>query len=403
MSKLKWTFETCEVEAKKYSSRSEFKKKQVGAYNTAVNNKWLDIIGRHMIRPKHLHKWSYEDCEIEAKKYSYRNDFSKCSKGIYLYAQKNRWLDKICNHMTTRISQNLKWSYNTCEIEAKKYASKKEFENNCSGGYSAAVKKKWISNICDHMIRPKPTNFKWTYEACEIEAKKYIAKSIFAKNSSSAYCAARQNNWLSLICKHMPIKGDLYRRYVYMFIFSDKSMYIGLTYNYDQRTKRHLSDPKSQVYKYILLTGIIPEFQLITNEPISIEQATQLEISSIAQYKNNGFMILNKSNGGEVGSVNHKWTYEACQAEAKKYNSKSEFKNKSKSAYVAAARNKWIKIICSHMIEIKKPNGYWNYEKCKIKARQYDTRGELRKNFCTVYNCALKNKWLEEFYPKNNQ
>ena len=43
-----WTFENCEIEAKKYKSKKEFKSKSGGCYQQSIKNNWLDKICHHM-------------------------------------------------------------------------------------------------------------------------------------------------------------------------------------------------------------------------------------------------------------------------------------------------------------------------------------------------------------------
>lgn len=44
-------------------------------------------------------KWSYEMCKEIALNCSSKKEFRKISKGAYIKAYKNKWLDEICNHM----------------------------------------------------------------------------------------------------------------------------------------------------------------------------------------------------------------------------------------------------------------------------------------------------------------
>lgn len=51
----------------------------------------------------------------------------------------------------------------------------------------------------------------------------------------------------------------------------------------------------------------------------------------------------------------------------------------------------------------KKPNGYWTYEHCYEETKKYKSRGEFRNNAGSAYNAALKNGWLDEFFPPVTQ
>ena len=71
------------------------------------------------------------------------------------------------------------------------------------------------------------------------------------------------------------------------------------------------------------------------------------------------------------------WTKENCQKESLKYNSRFEYLKGSKGAYESSRRNGWLDDICSHMIEILKPRGYWTKENCQKESLKYKTRLEM--------------------------
>jgi len=57
---------------------------------------------------------------------------------------------------------------------------------------------------------------------------------------------------------------------------------------------------------------------------------------------------------------------------------------------------KLIDEICSHMIEIKKPKGYWTKEKCREEALKYYNRTDFCKNSNGCYYKSYNNNWLDE-------
>jgi isopentenyldiphosphate isomerase len=90
------------------------------------------------------------------------------------------------------------------------------------------------------------------------------------------------------------------------------------------------------------------------------------------------------------------WTYDKCKEEALKYKSVTEFKCKSSGAYNSSYNHKWTKQICVHMLGIKKPYGYWTFEKCQEESLKYKTRNEFFKNNGSAYNVSYKNRWLNQ-------
>ena len=72
---------------------------------------------------------------------------------------------------------------------------------------------------------------------------------------------------------------------------------------------------------------------------------------------------------------NNYWNFENCKLEALKYKTRTNFKEKSRSAYNSALRNKWLDEICKHMNYVKRyPFGYWTKEKCHEKALLYNSK-----------------------------
>ena len=90
------------------------------------------------------------------------------------------------------------------------------------------------------------------------------------------------------------------------------------------------------------------------------------------------------------------WTKERCIEEALKYDSRTDFKNKSSACYSISTRNGWHNEICQHMTYKQLPNGYWTKEKCQEEALKYKTRGEFQKKSKSAYSVTHINGWLDE-------
>jgi len=89
------------------------------------------------------------------------------------------------------------------------------------------------------------------------------------------------------------------------------------------------------------------------------------------------------------------WTKEKCQEESLKYKTRNEFRLNS-LAYASSLRNKWLDEICSHMSEIRKPTGYWTKERCKEVAEKCDSKIEFNRKYRGAYLSSCKNNWLNE-------
>lgn len=61
------------------------------------------------------------------------------------------------------------------------------------------------------------------------------------------------------------------------------------------------------------------------------------------KYSEMGYTMLNSAPTGSVGGFGKgKWTYDTCKEDAKKYHSRSEFKKCSSRAYKTTLKNKWL-------------------------------------------------------------
>lgn len=91
----KWTKETVFEESKKYSSRSEFKKKKSGAFRIAYMNGWLDEM-IWLVRPtaKPI-KWTKEAVFEESRKYFIVTEFMNNAVAAYTIAKNNNWLTEM--------------------------------------------------------------------------------------------------------------------------------------------------------------------------------------------------------------------------------------------------------------------------------------------------------------------
>ncbi len=286
-----WTKEKCQEEAIKYKNKKDFRKQSGAAYTAAQKNNWLNDICEHMqelIKP--VRYWTKEKCHVEALKYTTRSNFAEKSSAAYKNSIKYNY--DVFSHMQELQKPNGYWTYEKCKEEALKYNTKKDFAKNSSGAYNTIRNNKWLDIFNHFQELQKPRGY-WTKEKCQEEALKYTSKNDYRKNSATAYTIALKNNWIYDICGHM--SGNLPRGY---------------------------------------------------------------------------------------------WTKEKCQEEALKYINRTEFKKST--AYTAAQKNDWLNDICGHMQELQKPHRYWTKEKCHVEALKYTTRNKYRKNSNSSYNKAKK-------------
>lgn len=90
------------------------------------------------------------------------------------------------------------------------------------------------------------------------------------------------------------------------------------------------------------------------------------------------------------------WTKERVFEEARKYKTKNEFRKACIRAYDVAWKNGWFSEI-DWFKDGRKPKGYWDIkENVFAEARKYQTKSEFKRNNSLVYKISCKNKWLDE-------
>lgn len=290
---------------------------------------------------------------------------------------------------------NKKYTKEKCYNEALKYKYKNEFKKHASAYYYASLRNNWLIDISSHMENKHEM---WTKDKCFNEALKYNKKKDFEINNKNCYYAALRNNWIDDICSHMGHFGNIYKRLIYAYEFSDNSVYVGLTSNERRRHNEHMLGNRnnSPVYNHMIKNNITP-IKIIYSDYIDAKDAQELENFYINYYKNNNWILLNTAKSGSLGGIDLFWTYDKCQNEAIKYESRISFCLGSSGAYNSARKNKWLDEICKHMIKLRKPTGYWNIKKhCIDEAKKYNKKYLFGKYSYGAYNSARKNKWLDE-------
>ena len=205
-----WTFEKCKEEALKYQTRTDFQYKSKGAYLKAYKNGWLDIICNHMEEIKKINGyWTFEKCKEEALKYQTRCEFTKGSSSAYHKAHKNNWLNIICSHMKEIKKPSGYWTFDRCQEEASKYNTRTDFRKACRGTYKRCYENNWLDEICSHMKSDQKPNKYWTKQRLKKEALKYQTKRELEIGSRGAYKKMHKCNLIDELCQHMNIQGGI--------------------------------------------------------------------------------------------------------------------------------------------------------------------------------------------------
>jgi hypothetical protein len=334
-------------------------------------------------------KWNYESCRIEALKYSTKNELRNKNQGCYKAARKNGFLDQICYHM---ISGKLKWDKNKVIEAAKEFKNRIEFKKNKQGAYSAALKNGWLDEACAHMKEYVRETY-WTKEKCREEAKNYNTRSEFNEKSRGAYSSAYNNNWLDEICIHMK---KFHIEYNEESIRKEAIKYSSRT---EFKAKNQAAYKKARALKVLDKVCIHMNvkkqkwtFEELQNVALKCEKRIDFQRNYPGAYAYAKRMNYLDEIFKSIKSLVVKWTFEECKKEASKYESINEFSKKSLGAYQAALKNKWL-----NQFEFKIPKKtFWTKELCKIEAKKYKSRVDFSKHNGSAYQYALKEKFLDE-------
>ncbi len=243
----------------------------------------------------------------------------------------------------------------------------------------------------------KPDGY-WIKEKCQEEALKYKTRTEFSKKANGAYIKSIKKDWLEEICSHMITLGNRYKRCIYVFEFEDNYAYIGLTFDFNDRHNRHLSTKignKSAVLEHINETGSSYIYKQLTDY-IPVDEAKKQEEIIKNEYKDNGWIILNKIKCGGTGGSPSKWNKENSLKEALKYQTRNELKKNCVGAYNSIISNGWRDEAFAHMVYKTKETGYWSKERCLEKALLCKSRSEFSRKYGSAYIRASKNGWLDE-------
>jgi hypothetical protein len=296
-------------------------------------------------------------------------------------------------HVKTVNEVRFIWTKDNVEKEAKKYTTRNEFKKNNSSAYRAALKYGWMDDVSKHMT---PVQQSWDYETVKNIASQYKTKKEFRQNNRKAYDIATYHKWLPSITKHMESLGNLYLRKIYVFEFPDKSAYIGLTLNPEQRQHQHLSltsEDKTAVQRYIKETNLTPIFKILTDDFLPVKEAQVTEQSYIDEYAKNGWKILNKVSAGALGNRDRFYTLDMVKNEAEKYNTIKDFKRNSPKFYNAASRYNWLKDITQNL---ERNIISWSKDKILQISQNYTKLSDFVKQEPKAVDAARRNGWFDE-------
>jgi hypothetical protein len=326
-----------------------------------------------------LHYWTKEEVLDLASNFTTMNQFKKTHSKAYGAARYNKWLDDVRLIMKPAYDS---WTEDKIRKIASQYNNLQKFADEQPKALDAARYRKIYDDVTKHMSRA--FHF-WTKDEVLDEALKYKYRIDFVTKSSSAYQAAVHNGWYDEATKHMDYLGNLYKRLVYAYEFSDNTVYVGLTLSKEKRNLSHITNPNSPVFKYSQESGLTPEMIIISDEYIDSEDAQELEDCTVSEYRLNGWRVLNKAKPGGLGSCKRIWTEDKIIEIALKYTKMNDFKTNSNKAYQAARSLKILDKIRKFMTPVNKS---WTPSSVKDEMLKYSSLNQFRKQDSIAFQAA---------------
>ena len=391
-----WTKERVTQEALSYNTRTAFCKGTPSAYNKANAEGWMDEVCQHMkALTKPAGYWSKERCYETAQQYTTRAEFLQNDASAYRIAQRNGWLEDVCGHMHRLVREVGYWTKPRLATIAKKYSTRNDFHLHDDSAYRAAQARGLLDEICGHMeYQVLPRNY-WTKERIIEEAKKYSTRGEFQKGAGGAWGRAQVEGWLDEVCVHMETVDHGWLHCIYAITNQRlNKAYIGLTRQaFDVRMEQHRSSGNTTNSSTIIGESDT-QYEQLTPYAYTVNDIGDKENELIDRYVSAGWEVLNSQKQiGKVGTQT-RWNYQRCSEEADKYRTRTEFRRQSPKAYNAAKRHGYLDELCVHMIEERKPNGYWTKERCLEEALKFETRQEF--NNTPAYQASIRNGWFDD-------
>jgi len=248
-----------------------------------------------------------------------------------------------------------RWTFEECANASRKYQSRTEFLQGNRSAYRLALRNNWLRFF---VWLKKPIKRKWNYDSCLSIAQKATSLSEFQRQYAGAYNAARKYGWLKDYTWFKPLhKSNGYWNYEECFKEAKK-----------YKSKIEFRKNCSTAYSRALKHNWIKDYTWFLDTK-----------------------YLQKKP--------RRWTEEACKQEAEKYTTKKDFLKNNASAYSVAIQNGWLKNY-TWLKAGKKPNGYWNLDRCKEEAAKYANRSKFCKGCPAAFDSAARHQWLDKFFPK---
>jgi hypothetical protein len=422
----KWTKEAVLADAKKYTSKAEWRKNS-RAYAMASRQGWLDEATAHMI-VLWKQKWTKEAVLADALNYDSRSDWENSSSGAVASAKRNGWYEEATTHMQMLIDR---WTKESVIADAQKYQTRGEWFTH-SKSYSIARNNGWVEEATAHMIS--------TYSFGELVIYTYLLEHDIEFTHQKKFDDLRHINKLpfdfylptfNLLVEYNGIQHErgwqgnienakeIKKRdkiKIDYAVTNNFNLLIIDAISKDEITTTLAEKIKSIDKSFAPIKRELTELELrklkslgtITKEH-ALASAKQFE--TIRDWREHDEGSYNKSlkMGWLDEATSHMkrlivksnhWTKERVIESAKSFKTQTAWKNEFGGAWSKAVRNDWIQDACAHMDfkdeSLIKKQGHWTKDRVIESALKYSTQAEWRANEPSALSVAHKKGWIEE-------
>ena len=187
---------------------------------------------------------------------------------------------------------------------------------------------------------------------------------------------------------------------VYVYEFSDKSVYVGLTCNPTRRHKDHIK--RGPVARK--LAGGTPHEVKSVAEGLMPTPAGELEQATLNRYADEGWTLLNRHDAGSTGQIRTKYTLDRLRQIACGASSRKGFQLLDNGAYQYACTNGHMSALAVEFGWPDHAGHVWTFELCRDEARKFKWLSDWVAGHTASYTAAWKNGWLtrikKELFPR---
>lgn len=241
-----------------------------------------------------------------------------------------------------------------------------------------------------------------TKEDCFIIAKQFSSILEFESNSTAhdVFIEAQNNGWLE---EWFPSRRKPNGYWTYEKCFEE-------ALKYSTRQEFQYAKGASRAYKAAVKNGWIEDYYWFIpirkkagywTESNCFEEAKKYQTKEDFKQKSPSAYAISCRKGWMIKfdwlkSKLKKWTYEDCLIESKKYHFRGDFRHGSPVAYNASLRNGWINDY-TWLKHKTKPSGYWTEERCMEESKKYQSKTEFMNMNSAAYSIAHRNGWLANY------